>query len=797
MGLFHRIMLVADIYEGVGSISLKDYFPPLDLTAPPKTFLQCICFSTWNSMSSKRRIHGDLFYLDVVVNEGSWHCITASEDGFFVNCATLESFNPSRSLCYSQFFPTLPNLLSAISPHFRRSFAANEQRSKKHFLDDVFPSEWIGEVFPHTRSALLAQQYLLKCNGLATNNDCAILLPERDWNEEFQSLYEKILNNGDQPLLLRKLLRVHCDFVAAAQSGAIAVLNGEVPPLNRFDSDSASAWLFRNIVFIAIDKDDGTFSGFGGDVAAHKNALHELNGVNIVYKAKVAGVFVCGLVVVDYRGRRVLCQSIVPGLLACTSSDGVGASMSRHIYGASYDLKSFHCDNEFEKLAHVLSKKLGVKNSQVTFGDEIQTIQTIYGPLEMHGFIGADNRRYFYDLHHLLPRDLNFPSISKSYCLLRPELVKRFLEYYCRGEECLFNVNLGVHSDRLSFENANDKQSELSLLQEAALFLLNVQIPEFVELVSYSSRLPTDCTALVPLMHEWGINARYLGIIATTTKDPSLVRLCKEEIVTRSAKAVLRVKLSKCTLGESAVCVADFMNHFLGCVHGGSVWDEMKLLSEDRFSFSLTIDETLRKLSLLRSLCLSMGITLHIRDYQLDTALPFSPQDVLSFFPLVHHTPPQLHYVQSLVDEPDQLSTHIESFESNLSTLYEDVGPNLLSASCHQSLARTYSSFQEFERALHHAESASLLLERFLGHDHFKTVQSYRDLALYYHNAGHCKKALVCIQRVLYLDKLVSGSSAIATLDVVSMIKQDQNGSDEGDDQLFIPRQDFFDDLEE
>merc|ERR1719499_2722172 len=86
--------------------------------------------------------------------------------------------------------------------------------------------------------------------------------------------------------------------------------------------------------------------------------------------------------------------------------------------------------------------------------------------------------------------------------------------------------------------NVNFKK-ECQLVQDAADFLITVQIPAFIRDCLDHSAAPMDGQTLSDNLHNRGINIRYIGVIATMlAKVPQLSyihTITISEVITRSA----------------------------------------------------------------------------------------------------------------------------------------------------------------------------------------------------------------------------------------------------------------------
>lgn len=312
--VFKAVALPAD--SSHEPLSLRDFYPPA-VDAFPRA-LRSVRYAAWNPPRGARRLRGDLVYLDVETLEGRRLCVTGAERGFFVNASTGKAFDPTPAS--ADVHATLPALLSAHSALFKGNFASQNKRRAKMDLLEYLPlasaaAPWVAAQ-DDTRDAddSASEEEFLRAHG-------ALELPgqARDWNEEFQVLYARAAEPQNRVSTLNNLFRVHMEFVQAAQAGAQAVVDGEVAPLNPYDEADAHMWQHNGIFFSLAANVRGVYDGQGGEVAAHKNVAHDLYGVRLLREAGVAGLHACATAVVDYRGRRVVCQSVVPGLLSQSS----------------------------------------------------------------------------------------------------------------------------------------------------------------------------------------------------------------------------------------------------------------------------------------------------------------------------------------------------------------------------------------------------------------------------------------------------------------------------------------------
>lgn len=112
----------------------------------------------------------------------------------------------------------------------------------------------------------------------------------------------------------------------------------------------------------------------------------------------------------------------------------------------------------------------------------------------------------------------------------------------------------------------NSLKQQRKLVIEAAEFLVNVQIPSFVNECLNHSSAPMEGTTLAEAMHSRGINIRYLGKVANLfEKIPRLEylhRISVQELILRSTKHIFRVYMQNTDL----INMASSISHFLNCL---------------------------------------------------------------------------------------------------------------------------------------------------------------------------------------------------------------------------------------
>ena len=123
--------------------------------------------------------------------------------------------------------------------------------------------------------------------------------------------------------------------------------------------------------------------------------------------------------VVQYRGHRLICQSIIPGILNNCDLSSLAE------YGTIDDKKTIIANESFHALMLKVGEVLKIKTNKVKDPSKGTSIE-IVGSTDVKGIKGSDKRHYIVDLQGLTPRDANYLGPEYHTCLLRHELVNLY-----------------------------------------------------------------------------------------------------------------------------------------------------------------------------------------------------------------------------------------------------------------------------------------------------------------------------------------------------------------------------------
>ncbi|KAK3109260.1 Intracellular distribution of mitochondria, partial [Teratosphaeriaceae sp. CCFEE 6253] len=371
----------------------------------PKT-IKSLSLSAWNPPPYHLRMRGHLLYLQATTLEGDQHYITAHVTGFYVCKSTNQKFDPEpRQLAKPSRAHSLITLLSQISPQFAPQFVAlqeyNGQRDPlaSYALSNSIPAApWLVNATATTthQSDLTRTQepYLL------AGADNAETL--RDWNEEFQSTRELPKETVQDRVFRERLTsKLFAEYNEAAVRGAVLVGRGEVQPLNPTEGRDAQIFVYNNVFYSFAADGVGTFTTDGGDEAARIAAGKDIQGVRAVNQLDISGLFTAGTVVVDYLGKRIVGQSIVPGIFKQRDP-----GEHQIDYGGVEGKDVIAAHEGFVKPFEAMSQAMRVKRHAV-WDKELKRFE-LEASVETKGLLGTDGRKYVLDLYRCAPVDVGW-----------------------------------------------------------------------------------------------------------------------------------------------------------------------------------------------------------------------------------------------------------------------------------------------------------------------------------------------------------------------------------------------------
>ncbi|KAL9015500.1 MAG: hypothetical protein Q9185_007106 [Variospora sp. 1 TL-2023] len=448
---------------------IQTLLPPVIQEANHKT-IKFLSVSPWNPPPPSFRQRGHLLYLQLTTNEGEQFQITSHVSGFFVNRSSNSKFDPlPKASPKAARAHSLLSLIQLLSPSFAESFNTLLELNNKRDplatfqLTNAIPSNpWL--VSAPSSSAAVHQPDLTRTQETYLFSGVENTETLRDWNEEIQSTRELPRESVQDRVFRERLLaKIQAEFNEAAARGAVLVARGEVAPLNPTEGKDAQIFVYNNIFYSFGADGVGTFTSEGGDEAARVAVGKDVAGVKAVNQLDISGLATPGTIVVDYLGRRLVAQSIVPGIFKQREPDEPQVD-----YGGVEGKDVVADNNAFVLTFSQVSKALKVKKHPVW--DKEGKKHVLEASVETKGLLGTDGRKYILDLYRLTPLDVSWldPYWTESPChgqkpkeknyphrmaVLRPELIDAYwrtkMSDYVKAElDRSKNVqDLDIHAD--------------------------------------------------------------------------------------------------------------------------------------------------------------------------------------------------------------------------------------------------------------------------------------------------------------------------------------------------------------
>ncbi|CAI5936846.1 unnamed protein product [Closterium sp. NIES-64] len=595
--------------------------------------VESIAFSSFNPVPGPRRLQGDLVYLEVVTAEGKLFCVTAHTRGFFVNRSGSGRKLDPRPAEPKMDASTLIGLLRQISPLFSKAFAeVIERKANRHPFENMLaplpPNDWAAKPIwggadgtgplqytrDQIREAELKQQAeaeaAKKGEGEGGEKKEGGEEGKEEGKKEGEKEEEKKVETKEEKKEKRdkkkkekkdKKEKEKKEQEAAAEEKKVEEAKAEEGDKKEGEKKEGEEGEKKE----GEDAAAAAAAVTEAEQATYASSNNDLKGTMAVNNADIPGLYSLAMAIVDYRGHRVIAQSIIPGIL-------YGDRTTQMLYGSVDTGKTIKWSDSFHPKVAELGKALHLKEHKVTDGDGKEA--TLCSPVETKGILGSDDRKYLLDLIRLTPRDANFTATTTStttaatgtdtnstanaanaanaanrLAILRPELVEKF----CREEQVerwmaqkgvserpsaeeveelrekaelpdvLFNPN--VLTEFKLADDSKEVEEDEALVRKAGKYLIETALPALVADIKSSEGWPVDGRSLASTMHAHGVNLRYLGRVAKEVADVEQVYwLCVAEMVVRATKHVLKAVLRETLEQDVAGAIAHFLNCFLG-----------------------------------------------------------------------------------------------------------------------------------------------------------------------------------------------------------------------------------------
>lgn len=320
-----------------------------------------VSYSGWNPPPFSRSTAGDLCYFEVRTASNSVIHVTAIAGGFYVNNSTLNHFDPSPA--EKAFFShELLYTLIGANPPFKTQWeslgnklessdkaltVANCPANALHSIASLYQQgrgdytfqtpQWHAQASStggkghkraydskHKYDSSRAQTVLADSFGMEEKG-----VP-REWNEEIQSIRAlPAKDSSEQIMKSRFAFRTITEFTDACRQTVIAISKGHIAPVNPMDAVDTQVYIYNNIFFSRSIDTKEAFKVCTGDEACRKSAAQDFKNQKLLHSLGIEGLSSVLCTVVDFMGQRIVCQSIIPGILQQANE-----SAARLMYGA-------------------------------------------------------------------------------------------------------------------------------------------------------------------------------------------------------------------------------------------------------------------------------------------------------------------------------------------------------------------------------------------------------------------------------------------------------------------------------
>jgi len=364
-----------------------------------------------------------------------------------------------------------------------------------------------------------------------------------------------------------------------------------------------------------------------------------------------------------------------------------------------------------------------------------------------------------------------------------------------------FNNDL-LKKTKIFYDKPEELTEDKKLLEDISLYLVNVLIPKLILDTQLNLVVPVDSDTLKVAFHRLGINLRYLGRVASLSRNRSnrLWELCLMDMVSRTFKHIFNEHIRECSSTNLPNTVVHLLNIFFGrytnstegsrsgifineedtdksqksqekkstfALTHNDIWHIIRIRVKQKYGFELPelIPISHFQIPMLRSICRRCGIQIKARDYDLNKEVPFVTDDIINMFPVLKLSIPRTQGEVLLEAGKNfilqgRIDFAIEYLPEALDILHQVYGPmSPETAQCLTCLAKVLFDMGNFSQAVEHQEKAVLINERVLGLDHYDTLQSYTTLAVYRleREEGADPTIINFMKRSLYLSYLIGG----------------------------------------
>jgi Clustered mitochondria len=359
----------------------------------PSECVKSLSASGWNPPPPPRRAQGDLFYIEAVTEEAVLH-ITCCPSGFYVNKSTRYFFDPTPAanahFSHELFFTLLGSSLSlrtawhavcTVAPKVNPSKPLETTTGALDVVSTLYSQGREDQIFlrpqwtvpPVGPGGARVGDAEVSVKGAKHSFDISRLHDDlgdqfgaedpgapREWNEEMQSIRSLATKEiADKVMKAKFIHKFYYEFAEAVKAGAVAIFEGHIAPINPMDSEKTQVYVYNNIFYSRAVDTKENFKICQGDEANRKLAGHDIKNQRLIQAVGVDGLCTVLSCVVDFKGERMVGQTIIPGVLQ------TGVHSARLLYGALEIGKRMTVKTEGLALMEALFSKLYIAKRNI------------------------------------------------------------------------------------------------------------------------------------------------------------------------------------------------------------------------------------------------------------------------------------------------------------------------------------------------------------------------------------------------------------------------------------------------
>ena len=380
------------------NFSFKDIYPE-NWQKRKTQLVKSIQFSGWNPAMEYRKLaglfhskikdhfffsfffyKGDLFYFVVTTNEGRRIHFTACDQGFFANKSDDVKFNPEPYLEDRKIFHLLIDCFCDSLVNFQQKFSKYLLELNDTFENDsIRTNQWIAPLQAPTYSVAQGDTYIESFHITETPGVM------REWNVEFQSCKELPETTNEETIRKYAIwYKSSTEFINASIDAAKLLVDGDISPVNGEDPVPEQIYIYNNIFLTrALDNKEQMLE-LGGERSVRKLFTNEILSQSMFNSLNVPNLYTLAMTIIDYRGQRIIAQSLLPGIFLSETTSDVK-------YGSVDFGNELKYNEDFvEPLKELV--KFGLTPHEFT--DKSGNKKTIYTAAETKMLVGTDGRKY-------------------------------------------------------------------------------------------------------------------------------------------------------------------------------------------------------------------------------------------------------------------------------------------------------------------------------------------------------------------------------------------------------------------